>query len=391
VRILHLCLSCFYIDKFSYQENELVRQNVLDGHQVAVIASVENYGADGKLTYDEPREYMGTDGAPVARLAYSGPFPASIQRKLRMHSGVYERIAEFGPDVILFHGACGWELNAAGRYVRDNPHVTLYVDSHEDVHNSARGFVSKWLLHWSYYRPILRRNLRYIEKVLPVSVSCMEFMRDFYGVLASQLEFYPLGGFVLDDADYDEQRRTGRELLGVADDQVLIVQSGKIDATKKLVEALEALAAVDDPALRFVVAGKIMPDVASKVEAMVAADPRVRLLGWKSADELRTILAAADVYSQPGTQSATMQMGISNRCAILLDDVPSHHPYFDRNGWLVGKHIDLKQVFQAISHHKAMLPGMAERSKQLALRMLDYRLLAARLYRNRQTSSGKID
>lgn len=391
MRILHLCLSNFYVDGFAYQENELVQQNVRDGHEVEVIASTEVIAPGGHLHYVEPRRYLGADGAMVERVRYRRFGPRKLMAKLRMHPEIGKKIAAFAPDVILFHCACGWELNTAGRYVRDNPNVTLYVDSHEDFINSARNFISKWLLHWSYYRPILRRNLRYIEKVLPVSVSCMEFMRDFYGVPASQLEFYPLGGFVLDDADYAEQRRKGRELLDVTDDQILIVQSGKIDATKKLVEALEALADVDNPALRFVVAGRIMPDIATKVDAMVAADPRVSLLGWKSPDELRTILAAADVYSQPGTQSATMQMGISNRCAILLNDVPSHQPYFDRNGWLVGKHIDLKQVFRAISDDKSILPGMAERSKQLALRILDYRLLAARLYRNRQTTSGKID
>ena len=391
MRILHLCLSNFYVDGFAYQENELVQQNVRDGHEVEVIASTEVIAPGGHLQYVEPRRYLGADGAMVERVRYRRFGPRKIMAKLRMHPEIGKKIAAFAPDVILFHCACGWELNTAGSYVRDNPNVTLYVDSHEDFINSARNFISKWLLHWSYYRPILCRNLRYIEKVLPISVSCMEFMRDFYGVPASQLEFYPLGGFVLDDADYDEQRRKGRELLEIANDEILIVQSGKIDATKKLVEALEAFANVHDPALRFVVAGKIMPDVATKVDAMVAADPRVSLLGWKSPDELRTILAAADVYSQPGTQSATMQMAISNRCAILLDDVPSHQPYFDQNGWLAGKGIDLKQIFRAISDDKAMLPRMAKRSKQLALRMLDYRLLAARLYRSRQTFSGKID
>ena len=55
-----------------------------------------------------------------------------------MHSGVYEQLREKQPDVILFHGLCGWELHAAARYKRENPSVRLYVDSHEDENNSAR-------------------------------------------------------------------------------------------------------------------------------------------------------------------------------------------------------------------------------------------------------------
>lgn len=383
MKILHLCLSNFYVDGFAYQENELVQQNVRDGHEVEVIASTEVIGTDGELSFVSPGRYMGVDGAMVERVRYRRFAPQKIMSKLRMHPGIRDRISAFGPDVILFHCACGWELNAVGRYVREHPQVVFYVDSHEDFINSARGFVSKWLLHWSYYRPILRRNLRYVTKVLPVALSALEFMRDFYGVPAEMLELYPLGGFVPDDAEYAVLREKGRAELGVSGDQILIVQSGKIDATKKLVEALEAFTAVADPALRFVIPGLIQPDVEARVNALVAADPRIRLLGWKSPDELRKILAAADVYCQPGTQSATMQMSVANRCAILLDDIPGHRLYLDGNGWLVGGTLTLAEAFAAISADKAALPAMAARSHQVALRMLDYRLLAARLYQKR--------
>lgn len=43
MKILHFCLSCFYIDNYDYQENQLVRVNVEDGHDVLVVASTETY------------------------------------------------------------------------------------------------------------------------------------------------------------------------------------------------------------------------------------------------------------------------------------------------------------------------------------------------------------
>ena len=41
MKIIHLCLSCFYIDNYRYQENELVREHVTDGHEVLVVASTD--------------------------------------------------------------------------------------------------------------------------------------------------------------------------------------------------------------------------------------------------------------------------------------------------------------------------------------------------------------
>jgi 1,2-diacylglycerol 3-alpha-glucosyltransferase len=382
MRILHLCLSNFYVDGFAYQENELVQQNIRDGHIVEVIASTEVIGADGKLNFVSPGRYLGSDGAMVERLPYRRIAPRRIMAKLRMHPRVEEKIAQFAPDVILFHCACGWELNAVGRYVRINPHVRLYVDCHSDFINSARGILSKWLLHWSYYRPILRRNLKYVTKVLPVATSALEFMRDFYGVPTEKLELYPLGGFVADDAEYARSREQKRRELKLADADILIVQSGKLDGSKKLLEALTAFRMTTDIALHFVVAGRILPDIEHAVRAQVASDPRIRLLGWQSPDDLRTLLCAADVYCQPGTQSATMQMSLANRCAVILDDIPSHHPYMDDNGWLVGPNCSLEQIFFTIPNDKAGLHHKGHRSYEVALRMLDYRLLAARLYRN---------
>ena len=81
LKVAHLCLSCFYIDGYGYQENELVRQHLADGHDVFVIASTENYGPDGKITYVEPSTYVGSEGAPVTRLAYRKVLPHALMKK----------------------------------------------------------------------------------------------------------------------------------------------------------------------------------------------------------------------------------------------------------------------------------------------------------------------
>lgn len=379
MRILHLCLSNFYVDGFSYQENELVRQHVHDGHVVEVIASTEVIGSNGALSHQPSGRYLGTDGAMVERIPYRQFAPRAIMAKLRIHPGVWARIEAFKPDVMLFHCACGWEIRTAARYVRANPHVKLYVDSHEDFYNSARGWISKWLLHYWYYRPILISNLDVIAKVLPVAMSCFDFLRDFYRVPEHKLEFFPLGGVVLDDDEYFSARFEMRAKLSIGPDDVLIVQSGKIDSTKKLVEALEAFGDVDDPSMRFVVAGLVHDDIKARVDELVAKDSRVTILGWQSAESLHALLCAADVYCQPGTQSATMQMSVASRCAIILDDIASHTPYMHSNGWLVGRKISLHQALEAVSQDKIALAAMQENSHTLALRMLDYRQLAERI------------
>ena len=40
MKILHLMLACFYIDKYSYQENYLPKYHKKQGHDVEIIASL---------------------------------------------------------------------------------------------------------------------------------------------------------------------------------------------------------------------------------------------------------------------------------------------------------------------------------------------------------------
>ncbi|MCG8295049.1 MULTISPECIES: glycosyltransferase family 4 protein [Pseudomonas] len=378
MKILHLCLSCFYIDGYRYQENELVREHVAAGHDVLVVASTETYVDNLSLGYINPGEYVGTDGATVIRLPYAGPFPFFVKKKLRIHTALASLLEKFAPDVMVFHGLCGWELHTVARYKRANPHVRLYVDSHEDANNSAVGALSK-LLHRYYYRPIIRRALPWIDKVLCISLETIEFCRNQYGIPVQEMEFFPLGGHIASDEEYGANRSEARAALGLSAQNIVFLQSGKFDAKKKLVESLTAFASTRNEDFRFFIVGKVHDSVANEVAALSAADPRVQALGWKTADELYRLLCAADVYVQPGSQSATMQMSLCARRPVIVADVPSHEPFVKGNGWAVTGQAQLQEAFIAIETDPLILRQMSQRSLEIASDLLDYRRMAKRL------------
>lgn len=379
MKIAHICLSCFYIDGYGYQENELVRQHVADGHDVTVIASTESFDSARELTYVQPSTYMGSDGAKVIRLPYRAFLPQKIMRKLRFHPGVLDLLRGIDPDVILFHGLCGWELFSVARYKKMFPHVKLYVDSHEDHNNSATNFISKYILHKTYYRSIISRCRHEFEKILCVSMETIDFVETTYGVPRSQLEFFPLGGRIFDDAEYAARRERGRLSAGITDDQIMLLQSGKMGPRKKVLESLRAFSQTSGSHLRFILAGALDESLRAEADRMIAADRRISFLGWKGAEELGDLLCAADAYIQPGTQSATMQMALCARCPVVLDDVPSHKPYLYRNGWCLESEDQLVDVFRMIAESPALLKPMSVQSLKIASSLLDYRSLAERV------------
>jgi 1,2-diacylglycerol 3-alpha-glucosyltransferase len=378
VRIAHLCLSCFYNDGRFYQENELVRQHLADGHEVLVLASTERIEPNGQHSYSEPGDYQGTDGARVIRLPYLTR-PSKLARKLRIHPNVYRLLEKFRPDAILFHGTCGWEVATAARYSRDNPGVLFYIDSHEDQYNSARSFLSRNLLHKLYYRFCLSRAWADALKILCVSTETMDFVEKTYGIPREKLEFYPLGGRPIPADEYAARRSATRLKLALADGEILLIQSGKQTRRKLLIEALQAFAAAGPANARLKIVGMLADDIREEATRLFDANPNVEFLGWRSANELTDLLCAADVYLQPGTQSVTMQHSLCCHCAVIIDDVPSHTVYMHGNGWLINDRTPLQVAFAEIAH--ADLLQMQERSFTVARQLLDYGKLATRVLR----------
>lgn len=382
MKIVHFCISCFYIDNYSYQENQLVAQNVRQGHDVTVVASTETFGKNNKLTYVSPGDYMGSDGARVIRLPYKRILNHKISTKFRAHPGIENILKEIEPDVIMFHGLCGWELLTVARYVKNHPDVLLYSDCHEDFFNSARTFVSKWVLHYLFYRPILRYSLPQIRKILCISKDAMVFAREMYGVDESLLEFFPLGGDIFSDIDYHATRTKNRLINGWGDEMIVFVQSGKMDEDKKLTDSLAAFRALPGAHLRFIIAGSLSDSIATEVMSYINSDSRIAFLGWQTADGLKQLLCASDVYLQPGSQSATMQMSLCCRCVIVLNDVLSHKVFVKGNGFLIGESCTLESALERISVlSRANLNKMKNVSAIMAAELLDYEKLAARLFR----------
>jgi glycosyltransferase involved in cell wall biosynthesis len=374
-------LSNFYIDNFNYQENALPRQNMLDGHEVRIIASTEILKTPDALGYVAPSSYKNADGIDVFRIPYRKILPHRAMKKIRAYPGVYAMIEEFNPDIIFFHGASAYEILTVARYKKRHPSVRLLVDNHVDRYNSALTFVSRELLHRRFYGPILRRALPHIDKILCISLDVMEFVHTMYKIPLAALEFYPLGGAVITPEERKERGHKLRSELGMENDAIIMLHTGRMSAKKRTTELLDAFSLVPNPRFRLILIGSLRDDIKEDAERLIAADRRILYLGWKKSCELSDFLCASDLYLQPGTQSATMQSALCAGSPLLLYPYKSHEPYLKGNGFFVETRSDIIDAFQTVGRDPEILHRMAEASHTVAKELLDYKMLAERMYR----------
>ncbi len=380
MKILHLMLSCFYIDNATYQENVIPRQNKKDGHEVKIIASTEVFINNISLGYTKPGTYINEDGISVTRLPYKRFLSFYISKKIRAYPDLSRYINEFSPDLILFHGAAAYALIDVKKYVRKNPRVRFLVDSHEDMQNSATNFLSKHILHKVFYKLIIKSCLPYIERILYITYEASVYLENIYGIPRNKLHFFPLGGTIPVPEERDIIRKKIRSELSINEDQILVIHSGKLDVKKRTFETLQAFTQVDNQNIRLVIIGSMTDGVSKLAIPIINSDKRIYYLGWLNNETLQEYLLAGDLYVQLGSQSATMQNALCCGCAAALYPYESHKFLLKNSVFYINNAKDLAEVFKNISLDKTALENKRKESFDLAKNILDYAKISSLLY-----------
>lgn len=303
MKILHLCLGCFYIDGYSYQENLLTKYHKQMGYDVYIIASLISFNDHGNqyLLCESP-EYTNADSILVHRLSYKEPL--FLSRLLRTYKGTYSAIAKVMPDIIFVHGMQFLDIRDIVKYVKKNRRVRVYVDNHSDFSNSATNWISKNIQHriiWRHYARLIEPYASRFYGVLPARV---DFLIDVYGLPKDRVELLVMGADddrVIAANDPFSKEKT-REAYGVDKSDILIITGGKIDQWKKQTLLLmDAVNSITDERVKLIVFGSIVPELKHEIEKRCT--DRVRYIGWIDSNATYQYFAAADLVVFPGRHS----------------------------------------------------------------------------------------
>lgn len=322
MRIAHLCLAAFYNDGFGYQENILPRVHRRLGHEVVIIASTEAYVEQSALGYVTPSSYVNEDGIPVHRLRYARWVPAKIQSKVRAYEGLWQQIDDFKPDLIFLHDVQFWDILVVRRYAIERGTV-VHADSHTDYVNSARGFISRWILHGIFYRLLLNRADSIIRRYLPTLPARGDFMHEVYGTRREKIHLLPFGfdDTSVEGINRDVVRQQMRERLGIDKDDLVLVTGGKLDLRKNIHVLIDRFSQLrregELKKVHLIVFGKPTTEVQAAL-VDVHLDPHVHMLGWTPSADIYRIFWASDVAFFPGTHSVLWEEAIGHGLAAVF-------------------------------------------------------------------------
>ncbi|BCZ49020.1 hypothetical protein psyc5s11_50870 [Clostridium gelidum] len=380
MKIVLIGLASVFTEGMTYQDNLLANQLRYDGHEITIISECYKY-QDGVIVKTHEEDKVLPNGIHLVRIKYRNILGDFISGKIRAVKGLYNILEQECPDIIFHHGLQSYELLTIVKYKKKHTDIKIFLDSHEDFNNSATNFLSKYILHKMYYKYIIRRVLPYIDKVFCVAYESFDFLRQLYGVPDNLMEFYPLGGIILDESIREEKRIKIRKKLMLKNANILMVHSGKMDKLKRTDEIIKAFMQVKSDKFRLLLIGTMQDDVKKDIFPLIESDNRIKFLGWKNGDELLNYLCACDLYVQPGTQSATMQNALCCGSAAALYPYSSHKYLLKDSVFYIETINDMMNLFDDISRNPEILEKKQIQSNKLAHEILDYRVLASRLFK----------
>lgn len=319
MKVVHLCLGCFFPDNYSYQENMLPKFHKQLGYDVEVIASLLTFDKDGKVAYMKKKPpYLNEYGVLVTRLEYRKP--TKIYKILKRYQGTYEALEAATPDILFIHGCQFRDVDTVVKYLKKHSNVKVYVDNHADFSNSATNFLSKNILHKILWKHAAHALEPYTEKFYGVLPARVDFLRDIYGLSEEKVELLVMGA---DDDKVKEALTEGsreriRKEYHIEPDEFLIMTGGKIDSAKRQTLLLmEAVKKMKNDKVKLIVFGSVTPELKEEVQAL-SDGVKVQYIGWVQSEESYKYWVAADLAVFPGRHSVFWEqvagMGIPMVC-----------------------------------------------------------------------------
>lgn len=305
MKITHLCLGSFFVDNYSYQENVMPKHHKLLGYDVSVIASLQSFDKDGNPSfYEYASSYDNEYGIPVIRLEYKKGIQKLV-RKLKLYVGTYETLVKENPDILFIHGVQFGDIPKVVKYIKENPHVAVYVDNHCDYSNSATNWISKNLLHKLLWKRMAKKIEPYTRKFYGVLPARVDFLVNLYGISEEKVELLVMGA---DDENVVEAKNPSvkaniREKYNIKSDDFLIMTGGKIDGFKtQTLLLMEAVRKINRNDVKLIVFGSVTQDLKENVENLADGE-QIQYIGWINSSESYKYFAASDLAVFPGRHS----------------------------------------------------------------------------------------
>lgn len=319
MKIVHICLVMGYTEGLNYQENNIIRYQARDGHEVSLITTDHCFTEGEWGLCRTESDYINPDGVHIIRLPFAFKIPYNINRQIGIFKGFSKKLEELSPDVIFVHNLQFQDLRRVAAYKRIHPKVSIYADNHSDFSNSARNWFSRNTLYRFWWRPCARSSEPFVKTFFGVTPGRVDFLQNIYGISKEKTGLLVMGADdeSVERAEKAEIRQKIREKFGVEEKDFLVVTGGKIDAFKtQTLFLMEAVQELQNTSLKLLVFGSVEEELKDRLFSLCDGK-KIQYIGWAKGEQSYEYFASADLVVFPGRHSVYWEQVVAQGIPMI--------------------------------------------------------------------------
>ena len=378
MKIVHICLACFYIEGMQYQENVLPQKHSESGNDVYILTSDYVFDNKGKAAKREEKEYINKYNIHVKVLDKKNGYLS----RFGLYQEIYSVLNRINPDIIFVHGGQFLSLKDIIFYIKKHLQVKLFIDQHGDYYNMPIDNFKRLFIQRYLFGHFIRKASKYTNMIWGVTPWRVNYLQKVYKIKPEKCDLLVMGG---DDEkiDFNHQNkiRSGiRQKHNIKLNDFVVVTGGKIDKAKNIHLLMQAVSQLDNPHIKLIVFGQANEGMQPLIDNLSQSD-QIRNIGWIPSDEAYQYFLASDLAVFPGTHSVLWEQA----CACGIPAVFKH--------WEGMHHVDvggnceflfkdsaeeIEQLLISIINSKDKYTSMKKAAVEKGIKIFSYNEIAKR-------------
>lgn len=318
MKIVHI--MNWYMPNMGYQENFLPSEQKKLGHDVEIITS--NIAPSFMDTVIDRKYEVGIfedNGIKIHRLPtieFKWTYDLIIK-------GLKEKIAELKPDIVQSHGFYYIPTIESILYSKKLGYK-LFIDDHSNSIYFNSSTLKRKLYLKSYFFLIRNFYKLYENRVsywMPVNIDSENILKSKLNIDNNKMSIFPLGANTELFKKSTNLKKIGKKKLGINEDDLLIITTGKLNNQKKIELLIKAFANMHSERTKLLILGSGSTEYIEKIINLVKTlkiKHKVIFKDFVPNNELPLYYNTADIGIWPGSCSITIIEALATGLSIII-------------------------------------------------------------------------
>ncbi|GEO09904.1 glycosyltransferase family 4 protein [Segetibacter aerophilus] len=377
-------VNVHYQDKLGYQDYYLGKAWKKMGHEVHFISSDVHFDFpdyDNTIKHIIGEKYVGLGlylndyGVPVHRLKGT----SKKRTGFIWLKGFKEKVFELKPDILVLHGILSYQTMRA-TFWASKLNCRIIVDDHTTSFLLGKD-MKRRLLYSVFRRLFATRIEKMSEKVIGVSTTIVDVIKDHFGIHGPKVQMIPLGADVDLFHKSAEVRNEGRKLVEALPNELVVLYTGKMYEDKKvhlIIDALNDDTITIDKSIVIVLVGNASASYKLILDKSISKSKwRVEQISTVPQEKLPLFYNAADIAVWPGSLTTSTIDASACGCPIIISNqMPERTKY--ENGFMIedGNLEQLKEALLKLLHSPILRREMGDNGVRYVESELSWHIIA---------------